>query len=47
MPSRPGHTHSEDLPWLEVSHTVPAVEEESDSGGGVVPPIRGEEMCLK
>lgn len=51
MPARPGHSHSEDLPWLEVSQPLPAAEKESDSGGGVVPPICGEaaflEICLK
>lgn len=44
VPARPGHAHSEDLPWLEVSHPLPAAEKESDSGGSVVPPICGEEM---
>lgn len=42
MSTRSGHTYSEDLPWLEVSQLVPAAEEESDSGGSVVPPICGE-----
>lgn len=43
VPARPGHAHSEDLPWLEVSHRVPAAKEESDSSGSVVPPIRRKE----
>lgn len=43
MPARPGHAHSEDLPWLEVPHPVPAAKEESDSRGSVVPPIRRKE----
>lgn len=42
MPARSGHAHSEDLPWLEVPHPVPAAEEESDSGVSLVPPICGE-----
>ena len=42
MPAGPGHAHPEDLPWLEVPHSLPAAEEESDSGVGLVPPIRGE-----
>lgn len=44
MPARPGHTHSEDLPWLEVPQPVPAAEKESDSGGSMVPPICGEAL---
>lgn len=44
MPAGPGYTHSEDLPWMEVPQSVPPAEEESDSGGGVVPPIRSESM---
>lgn len=46
MPARSGHAHSEDLPWLEVPHPVPAAEEESDSGVSLVPPIRGEAPCF-
>lgn len=42
VPARSGHAHSEDLPWLEVPHPVPAAEEESDSGVSLVPPICGE-----
>lgn len=43
VPAGPGHAHSEDLPGLEVPQPVPAAEKEPDRGGGVVPPIRGEE----
>lgn len=44
MPSRPGHPHSENLPWMEVPQPLPAAEEQSDSGGSVVPSIRGESL---
>lgn len=44
MPARSGHTNSEDLPWLEVPQPVPAAEKEPDSGGSMVPPIRGESV---
>lgn len=45
MPSRPGHPHSENLPWMEVPQPLPAAEEQSDSGGSVVPSICGEPPC--
>lgn len=44
MPAKPCYTHSEDLPWLEVPHPLPAAEEEPDSGVSVVPPICGEAL---
>lgn len=44
MPARPGHAHSEDLPWLEVPQPIPPAEKESDSGGSMVPPICGEAL---
>lgn len=44
MPARSGHTHSEDLPWLEVPSPIPAAEKESDRGGSMVPPICGEAL---
>lgn len=47
VPARPGHTHSEDLPRLEEPQPVPAAEKESDSGGSMVPPIRGEALEMK
>lgn len=42
MPARPGHTHSEDLPWVEVPHPLSAAEEEPDNCGSMVPSICGE-----
>lgn len=42
MPARPGHTHSEDLPWLEVPQPISSDEKESDNCGSMVPSICGE-----
>lgn len=44
MPSRPGHPHSENLSRMEVSQPLPAAEEQSDSGGSVVPSICGQSL---
>lgn len=44
VPSRPGRPHSENLSWMEVPHLLPAAEEESDSGGSLVPSICGEAL---
>ena len=42
MPGGPGHAHSEDLQRLEVPHTLPAAQTESDHGGRLVPEICSE-----
>lgn len=44
MPSRPGRPHSENLSWMEVPHSLPAAEAQSDSGGNLVPSICGEAL---
>lgn len=44
MPSRPSRPHSENLSRMEVSQPLPAAEEQSDSGGGVVPSLCGESL---
>lgn len=44
MPTRLSHTHSEDLPWLEVPQPLLAAERESDCGGSMVPSICGEAL---
>lgn len=46
MPARPGHPHSENLSWMEVPQPLPAAEEQSDSGGSLVPPICGEALHI-
>lgn len=42
MPAGPGHPHPENLPRVEVPQPLPAAEEQPDSGGSVVPSLRGE-----
>lgn len=44
MSGGPGHTDSEDLPWLEVPQPLPTAQRESDSGGCMVPQIRSKQL---
>lgn len=44
MPSRLGRPHSENLSWMEVPQPLPAAEEQPDSGGSLVPSLRGEAL---
>lgn len=46
MPRGFGNTHPEDLPWLEVPHSLSPVEEEPGGGGRLVPEICGEHHSL-
>lgn len=46
VPRGSGNTHPEDLPWLEVPHSLSPVEEEPGGGGCLVPKICGEHQSL-